>query len=276
MKAYWSDTRPNGQPVQPGTVCWITDLEDGSNPIATYGKDQEEVLRKLANQNANAQLALARKALPRGGPAAPAAPAAPERRQISPDQVMRATQDLENPAKAGEAIATLVEAHTGIDLGRLALQGFAQLAMEWEQENPGFYPHPGNKRLLSSEAARIAGGIPQVTKAHLSQALANLQARGELLEATAAPQNPTDPPSNSFPDESQVQRERPRGTRFATGARSASFQRQVQTPQRNLKYTEEQIRAMSPSKSRQLIESNDPDYAAACEHYFGSPQAQTA
>lgn len=62
MRVYWSDKRWNGQPLQPGTVCLVTDLEDGTNPIYTYGADQQEILDKLARQNANAQLALARKA----------------------------------------------------------------------------------------------------------------------------------------------------------------------------------------------------------------------
>lgn len=268
MKGYWSDTRPNGQPVEAGTFCYITDLEDGSNPIPTYGRTQQEVIDKLAMQNANAQLALTQRK-----PAPPAAPA-PAPRVISPDQVMRATQDLDNPAKSGEAIATLVEAHTGIDLHRLAVANFAQLATQWQQANPDFFPHPGNKRLLTSEAQALAGGnLARVTQAHLDQAHVGLKAQGLLLEPTAAPANDTPPPNTPLPDESQVQQGQRQ--RFATGARSASFQRQSHTPTRNLKYTEEQIRTMPLGKARDLIASGDRDYALACEAYFG-PQAVTA
>lgn len=265
MKGYWSDVRPNGQPVEPGTFCWITDLEDGTHPIPTYGKTQDEVMGKLAAQNANAQIALAARR------SAPAAAQLPEPRVISPDQVMRATQDLENPAKAGEAIATLVESHTGIDLNQLALQNFAQTASQWESAHPDFYPHPGNKRMLTSEAAALAGGnLGKVTHAHLNQAYAALKAQGYLLEVTVDLQGNNGAPS--LPDESQVQRERQR-TRFATGARSSSFQRQSNAHTRTLKYTEEQIRTMPMSQSRELIANGDRDYADACEAYYGSQQA---
>lgn len=261
MKSGWSQTRPNGQPIEAGTFCWITDLEDGTHPIPTYGKTVEEVLQKLADQNANAQLALARRT------AAPVAPP-PAARVISPDQVMRATQDLDNPAKAGEAIATLVEAHTGVDLRQLALDRFAQLALNWQAATPEFFPHPGNKRLLASEAQILAGGeLARVTRAHLDQAYHSLKAQGLLLEATAAPQN-TPPPNPAFPDESQVQREPQR--RFATGARSTSFQRPAPVSTRTPKYTEQQIRSMSTERTRELISSNDPDYQYSCDYWFGT------
>lgn len=268
MRTYWSDTRLNGKPLEPGTLCYVIDAEDGTNPIAVYGTSMEEVLAKVAKQNVNAQGALASRKPPVSAPAAqPVTPA--KARVITPDDVMKATADLANPAKAGEAITTLLESATGIDPRKLALDTFARMAEQWEAETPEFHAHPGNKRLLTQEAVRLAGGkLAAVTKEHLTQALQLLAGQGILMEVPADDQPPT--PSSTFPDESQVQRvERPRGSRFATGARSTNFQTRTGTT-RTLKYTEEQIRAMPLSKSRQLIESNDPDYAAACDHYFGS------
>lgn len=269
MKSGYSETRPNGKAVEPGTLCWIIDLEDGTAPIAIYGKDADEIMGKLALQNAHAQMALVRRAAPPAGnpPAAPA----PGRRVITADEVMKATTDLENPAKAGSAITTLVEAHTGLDLNRLVLDSFAKMAMEWQAEHPEFFVHPGNKRLLAEEAAKYAGGnLGKVTKEHLNVAFRNLQAQGYLMEAPPLDPNNPPPSTDTFPDESQVQRtERPRGTHFATGARSTSFQRPG-APTRTLKYTEEQIRKMPLAESRRLIEINDQDYADACDRYFGS------
>lgn len=264
MKTFWSDTRPSGQPVEPGTVCFITDLEDGSHPIATYGKTQEEVLQKLAAQNANAQMAMAE----RRPPPPPSAPA--PARQLSADQVMLATQNLTNPAKAGEAVATLFEHQTGLNPQKLILQNFGAVADEWEKQHTEFFAHNGNRRLMAAEAARLAGGLGQVTHEHLSQAFVQLRAHGDLFEAPAHDANPS-PSTTTFPDESQVQQaERPR-PRFATGARSTAFR--PQAPARNLKYTEEEIRTMPLSKSRRLLETADKDYAEACEAYYG-PSAQ--
>src|SRR5215472_2597337 len=175
MKAYWSDTRPNGQPVEAGTLCFITDLEDGSHPIPTYGKTQEEVLEKLAMQNANAQIAIARRSTPPGQ--TPAPPTLP--RRIGPDEVMQATADLSNPAKAGEAVATLFESETGINPDRLILQNFGQIAHQWEQDHPDFVAYPGNRRLIAQEAVNLAGSLAHVTAEHLSAAFQQLHQRGD-------------------------------------------------------------------------------------------------
>jgi hypothetical protein len=40
-----------------------------------------------------------------------------------------------------------------------------------------------------------------------------------------------------------------------------------------VKYTEEEIRTMPESKYRRLIETNDQDFAAACEFHFPQQRA---
>ncbi|MGA2087214.1 MAG: hypothetical protein ABSG60_17035 [Terracidiphilus sp.] len=273
MKAYWSETRPNGKPVEPGNVCWIIDLEDGSALNATYGASMEEVLQKLAVQNANAQIALVRRAAAPIQPAAPGTPppAAP-RTSLSADERMQATLDLSNPAKSGEAVIRLVVDQTGVDPRQQAIQIFANLCMAWQAEHPEFYPHAGNKRMLCESAGRKVGGkVGLITKQMLTETFQELQQRGELFEE---PQTLTITPP-VLPGESQVQHvERPRGTRFATGARSSSFSAPQTAQTRTVKYTEEEIRTMPEAKMRRLIEANDPDYAAACEFHF--PQQRTA
>lgn len=186
---------------------------------------------------------------------------------------MVATADLQNPAKAGAAAARLIQDATGIDLQRMAIENFSKMAMEWQEEHPEFYAHPGNKRLLTDQAKAMAGGdLTLITKDTLTRAFQFLRQRGELYDAPAAvptdPNNPT--PPASFPGESPVQRttERPRGT-FSTGARSTSFRASQTSVPKTLKYTAEEIRTMPESKARRLIETNDPDYAEACERFFG-------
>lgn len=283
MNVYWSETRWNGQPLQPGTVCLVTDLEDGTNPIYTYGADQAEILSKLAAQNANAQLALARKAaqpagapgsLPQTPPNGAAPPAAP-RRAITPDQIMQATADLANPAKSAQAVATLMESETGVNPIEMARRAYADLAMAWEAQTPDFYPHPGNRQLVGEKAIRMAGNKPgMVTREILESAFQQLLAGGLLFER-AEPghnppqQDPNNPTLTTFPGESPVQpTERPRGTRFATGARSTSFSAPQTVQTRALKYTEEQIRNMPERERMQVF--NDPEYIRACEAYFSA------
>ena len=260
----------------------MTDLEDGTNPIYTYGADQQEILDKLARQNANAQLALARKAAnppsPNGAAQThPTAPAAAPRRGPSPDEVMQATADLANPAKSGQAVSTLLQHATGIDPVETARRAYATLAMEWEAATPDFYPHPANRQLVGEQAIRLAGNKPgMVTWEILNEAFRQKQAAGVLVERPDEPAAlvPNDQPSSTFPEEIPVQRsERPRGTRFATGARSTSFSAPQTTQTRALKYTEEQIRNM-PEKTRREV-FNDPEYIRACDFYF-SGAAKTA
>jgi hypothetical protein len=270
VKAFWSDTRPNGQPVEAGTVCFITDLEDGTLPIPTYGKSQEEVLEKLALQNAHAQLAIAKKSTRTAPAPAPVPSPAPSKR-LNADQVMQATADLTNPAKAPEAVAALFEHQTGLSPSQIILKNFGDMAERWEENNPDFFAHNGNRRMMAAEAAQLAGGLGKVTEGHMDKAFSNLRDREELFEAPQSDHQP----SQSFPDESQVQRpERPSRPRFGTSARSTGFR--SQTPARTLKYTEMDIRTMPLSKSRALIESGDKDYAECCEYYYGSSAQATA
>jgi len=282
MKAEWTETRPNGQPITPGTFCRRIDLEDGTHPIYVYGATQAEVMEKIEQMNANAQLAL-QAARARTAPARQPAPA-PQRAPISADQVMQATVDLGNPAKAGEAIETLIEARTGLSVSELAVQQFAERGQEWEREHPEFFRHPGNRELVGRHARALAGGSPAATtKEHFTQAFEELSARGMLFEgsnSTPLVENePTPTPNNTvqFPSESQVQRERPRGTRFATGAnglRLGTVSR-VQTG-RTPKYTKEQIETMPFEKQRELNLRNDPDYIFACEYWYNGQGQATA
>lgn len=276
MKAEWTETRPNGKPIDPGSVCRKIDLEDGTNPIYVYGTSQEEVMGKIEQMNANAQIALQRvkTAAPR------AAAPVPARREISPDQVMQATVDLENPAKAGQAIETLLEAQTGLSLSDLATEKFATRAMEWEREHPDFFGHPGNRELVGRHARALAGGSPAATtKEHFTRAFEELQAQGLLFEGPEASGDRNDPPPSqnnpvTFPAETQVQRERPRGTRFATGANSLRFGSGHNVPTgKTPKYTKQQIDTMPLEKSRELNVRNDADYIFACEYWYGRGQA---
>lgn len=269
---YWATERLNGKPLEPGTVCWVTEV-DGQNPIATYGKDADEVIQKLSLNQAHYQAAMARRAA--AAPAAPgtSTPAAPApRKRMTNDEIFQATADAQNPAKAADAMVRLVSDATGIDLKNLPLIEFGKRAKEWQDEHPEFYGHPGNIKLLTNEAFRAANyDWANVSKESLTVAFHKLQALGDLFEEPI--QLPSlepveDPPNNlhTFPGGSLVQRtEMPRGARFATGTRSTNFRASQERQPRTPKYSPEDIRRMPPSKHKELINSNDPDYAAAVE-----------
>jgi hypothetical protein len=263
MRSYWSQTNVKGEQIPAGTFCRVIDLEDGSHPIYVYGKTQDEIFEKIERQNANAQLAMnQRRTAPPDTSPLPA-------RVISADQVMQATADLANPAKSGQAIATLIEHATGLDPTKMARQAYATLAMEWEAETPEFYTHAGNRQLVGNRAIALAGGKPGlVTREMLDAAFQQLRQQGMLFERPAnPPQNNSDPTLTVIPaGDSGSSSERPRGTRFSTGARSTSFSSPQTVQTGAVKYTEEQIRTM-PEKERLRV-MNDPDYIKACDYHF--------
>lgn len=278
----WTETRPNGKPIDAGTYCWVTESDGGTNPIYIYGKSVDEVMQKLERTNAHAQAALLRRTTQQ--PAAPrktvvfdASHPVEVRPRLSADETMRATQDLGNAGKAGSAATALIEDHTGLDFSQLALDNYARVAMAWQAENPDFYPHPANKRLLTITAFGYVGNRPALVKPdHLTQAYEELLSRGELFPhpEDALPNDSTNPPSSTtFPGESQGSArttERPRGAqRHATAARSTSFTGARPAQPKGPKYTAEEIRRMPEAKARELIASNDREYAESCEFHFG-------
>jgi len=270
MKTFWSNTKANGQPLTDGRVCYVVDPEDGTNPQYIYGKDQEEVFEKLALNSVHAQRAIQQaRSAPAATPSAPG-PVAVPRPRLTNDQIAQNTADLNNPAKAGKAIAALFQDATGIDPQKLALQDFAAMSMQWQTAHPEFYPSLGNKRLLVDQAKAHCGGeLSRITPEILTQSFTELSQGGYLAEAPADFQQQTQTPSVHPNENSANGTERPRGAQFATGSRSNAFRAPQTVQTKTIKYTADEIRRMPESKSIALIESNDKDYAEACEFHFG-------
>jgi hypothetical protein len=268
MKMEWSTTRPNGKPVESGTFCRKLDMEDGTNPIYYYGKTEQEVNDKIALNNMHAQRALARRAEVPDTTPSPIAP----RKRMSADETMQATTDLQNPAKAGEAVTRLVQDATGIDLRQMAMDAFKKRADEWVEETPDFYNCKPNRSLLATRLGVLVNGdVSLISKDMMTQCFHQMLAAGDLVEDPGE----AVPNVTAFPDENQVQRvETSRGGRSGTGTRSTNFRAPQSAQTRTtLKYTREQIDRMPISKSEALIRSNDKDYTEACEFYYPSAKA---
>lgn len=270
MRTYWSETRPNGQPIDPGTVCLVSDLEDGTHPQYTYGKDQQEVLDKIALNNMHAQAALQRRTAVAPAVVQPAAT------RMTADERAQAMVERDNPATAGAAMARLIKDDTGVDLEQQAMTNWKNLAENWVAKTPTFYNHPGNRTLLARAAGlRVGGRVGLITEQMLNECFAELQGAGELFEAPEQPATPTN--LETFPGESPVRRvERQRGARFATGMPGTRFNAPQTTQPKTLRYTKEDIERMPIAQSRRLIQAEDKDYAAACDFYFPQTVQATA
>lgn len=273
MKMEWVTVRPNGKPVEPGTFCRVLDMEDGTNPIYYYGKTEQEVNDKIALNNMHAQRALARRAEAPTNGTAPALPSqVTPRRRMTADETMQATADLQNPAKAGEAVTRLVQDATGMDLRKMAMDAFKALAEEWVAEHPEFYDCKPNKTLLARELGILVNGdVAQITKEMMTQTFHRMIDSGDLVDR---PEEAATPNVTPFPEETPVQRvETVRSGRNGTGTRSTNFRAPQNVQTRTLKYTREQIDRMPLAKTEALIRSGDKDYAEACEFYYPSAKA---
>lgn len=273
IRSYWSETRLNGKPVEPGTFYLISEYDD-MNPIATMGGSVDEVLAKSEYARGAAE-AEVRKLRAQGSnrPAAPGSAAPQQRRRMTADEVFQATNDLSLPGKAGDAMVALVEDATGVNLRAQAVKDYGQRAEEWQEEHPEFFAHDGNIDLLTTHARRaVNGDWASVTKELLTHTFQQLKQRGLLFEAPAAPA--TQEPPTTFPGGSPVQRvEYPRGGRPGTGTRSTNFRAPQTMQPRTPKYSDKDIREMPASKKKELIQSNDPDFAAACDRMYATANA---
>lgn len=272
MKMDWVTVRPSGKPVEPGTFCRMLDMEDGTNPIYYYGKTEQEVNDKIALNNMHAQRALARRSEEptNGHVPVPPSPVVP-RRRMDANETMQATVDLGNPAKSAEAITKLVQDATGIDLRKMAMDGFKALANVWIEEHPDFYNCKPNRTLLATQLGKMVNGdVSLITKEMMTQTFHQMLDAGDLFDQP----DEAAPNVRPFPEEMPVQRvETTRSGRNGTGTRSTNFRAPQTAQTRTLKYTREQIDRMPLPKSKALIDSGDKDYAEACEFYYPSAKA---
>lgn len=270
MKMDWVTTRPNGEPLRPGTFCRALDMEDGTNPIYYYGKTEQEVNDKIALNNMHAQRALARRAEAPPQIVTPPTPIAP-RKRMTADEIMQATTDLQNPAKAGEAVTRLIQDETGRDFKKEAMDAFKTRADEWVRDTPDFYNCKPNRSLLATQLGRMVNGdVALISKEMMTQCFHQMLEAGDLVEDPGA----GEPNVTTLPDENQVHRVEtiPVG-RAGTGTRSTGFRTPQTVQTRTLKYTREQIDRMSMAKTEALIRSGDKDYADACEFYYPAAKA---
>jgi hypothetical protein len=253
--------------------CLVMDPEDGTHPIRTYGWTVEEVLDKVAKTAETAQQVINRQrsvqAQPSSTPRTAAQPARPALQPLTADQQMQATADLSNPAKAPEAIKTLLRG-AGVDVDGIKLREDARqagaVAQEWERQHPDFPSDERNQRMLMDKALLLAGGkLSQITAAVLDQAFQELLGYGMFFE----PANHEPTPQPNAPDGNPAPVVRPRG---ATSVRSNALRATTPVARQQPKYTRAEIDAMN---SKQLADKikYEPGFLDWYNREFSAPTA---
>ncbi len=282
MVAYWLN---QGNKITEGKYAGrygrVVDLEDGTNPITTYGATQDEVMGKIERTMMHTQRELGQvrrqAAQPPAAPPAAPKPASSASPRLTPEQTMQATADLRDPARAGSAVARLLESATGVDLQKIVLQNFAAICEQWETRHPEFFRHTANQRLLTDNALlRTRGQLKDITVEVLDAAYADLVAGGNLVtrEELADPQEPETLAAS--PQQTAAPRADTRPpSRFATVHRSSRLGG-TQTVTWSPKYSKEQIDRMPMAKQDRLLRDNDKDYVESVNYWYSSGRRATA
>lgn len=279
MIAYWVTGKKGAEqrseqakPLDDGRFCRVTDLEDGTFPVRTYGRTVDEVFTKIEKTSMHRGLVIAG-VKPGQAPAPPKPPAPSRRLSLTADEQMRATKDLENPATAPGAIVKLFENATGIDTEQMAAKDFEARALAWSTSHPELKDVPYNKKLIFDNAVSRVGNVRLITAEVLERCYQELKAGGYLLTEDNLPGNNSPQALPVLPDDNPASRTRQTDPAFATSHRLNRTSSQ-QVPQWQPKYTREQIDRMPLRDSERLWRTGDKDWIDANSHWYPPRQAR--
>jgi hypothetical protein len=266
MSRRWSDTDANGHKLTDGRVCLVIESDDPNlPPIYTYGKDKDEVLEKLAHTTETAQATIQRL---RSAPKTPATP----RRGITADERARATVDLANPAKSGEALKTLLRGE-GVDVDAQRFneetKRMSSVALEWERAHPAkIWKDPRNQRLLIDAAILRCRFRETLAPESLDAAYEYLLEHQMLFEVPDEPATPVVHPDGSPDSRTPV--------RMATTYRGTALRGTAPAVVKpKPKYTRAEIDAMNTKVYRDKLE-NEPGFAELVNEYHATPVKRSA
>lgn len=223
---FWDDKDGSGNKLTDGRICLVIKSEENPDmpEMRTYGKDREEVLDKVAKIAETAQGQIHRMRKTPASPVPPRPSAAAVTPQPGNGDLVTAVADLSNPAKAGQAIKTLLKTvgtDLDVDQRAKALRAVADMMEKWERDTPDYPKDPRNDRILMKMAAHIAGGAHRITREHVDAAFQEAQQSEMLHEPKSSV------PSSGQPDTGADSRTvQPRGSEDSrTGREATSYQR---------------------------------------------------
>ena len=255
MARFWDNKEVPGKGTK---YCLVIDAEDGTNPIRTHGWSQDEVLDKMAKNVEVGQGIInrmrttprpERNALPEAkAPAVQLSVAKP-----TPEEMIQASIDITNPARATNAVKTMLK-DAGIDVDQQNLNRKAdqavRVATEWERSTPAYPKDPRNDRILMDRALILANGdLGKITAEILTQAFEDCEARGTLFEPERETvNNPTDAARNRDSDTVV----RPRGV-TASSYRRNDLRATTPVTSRTPKYTRAEIDRMNTKEFKEKV-----------------------
>lgn len=249
----------------------ITDDQGRVPPVTVYGT-KDQIITKLSDSKINGDRRIAEL---KGS-------------NLTAGDRMQIVTDLQNPAKAPEAITKVVESIVGPATefqrdrseDRLEREKAAavQAAKTFAESTPGWFPSEHNKRTLTEYMKRL--GLSHSQTAHYTKAFNELTAakllqlppdtedgeiEGETQTPSPAPKAERTAPAPATPPQTPA--------RYSTGVRSSDISGVQSRPVNRLKYTREQIANMSTKMYREKM--SDPEFVRAVE-FYNQPRSRRA
>ena len=269
----------DGQPDDNGDLIAVIETADGKRISTFKAKTENELLHQVLTSQVNASREIARLRKPDSA----RAPLKVEPKTLTPEDRLRLSTEMSDPARVVEAVEEIVTARQGIAPNKLGAEFarrsdeeqdafYAAEAQAFREANPDFYPVPQNRDALFEELK--ANGW-DLTRNNLAMVFDALRERGDLIpwptdqrvsepqhEPTAQPvyidsRNGNTPNGQPAPTASSP---RPR-TIATTGLRSAdaSATAPPPPPKKQQKYTRADIEMMSRADYNRLLQT-DPDF----------------
>lgn len=277
MSRTWEKNRTDGR------MCLVIDPEDGTQPMRVYGKDEGEIIDKMANTVEHSTRHIAALKTQPAAPARAATPPPAPRKSLSADERMTLTADLQNPGKAPAALKGLLNDVTGGAVDQMeadaterrrqnAIDRFAALATNWVLKHPEFpRQHPANKKMLA-DACALRVGLENVTEDVLQSVFLELLEGNHLVQDAdidSQEQNPAvQPEENPAP--------RTARSTQATMVRRSNLRATPPAPAPTQpRYTREQVDSMTAEQLLQKINS-EQGFADIVAGYASAPRKATA
>lgn len=261
MKTSWAN---EGEPNNEGEYVATIDLENGKPPQVFKGKTHLEVANKLLDAQAHASQRIDElKGNRKFDEAAPKKEV--KSRVLSADERFKISQDLQDPAKAPEAVRTVVEAAVGTDLASVAerLQGddeeteaqrIESECIKFAKATPEFFQCRHNAQTIV-EWLTVKG--KPITQNNCAIAFEHLNAIGLMVQRPTA--EPTPQADKSELPEPTVTT-RPRAAISSTGIRSGDSGPTPAPRTPAPKYTLEELERMPESVYRAKL-TGEPGFA---------------
>lgn len=273
MAKTWEELAPkNGMPQWKLSVTG----SDPGDPVSVFRGTKDQIADALADSQDNANRRIADLKRNNGAAGNPPAPR-PTPKPLTAADRMTTVAELNDPATVDRAVTRIIESQVGpmenlrqasenapADREERNTRAAIEAATQFAEETPEWFPSEHNKTTLVRYMR--SQGMSPINRVHYSQAF------DELTAAKLLQQKPEETDDETQQSEPQPERNAPAPappkapTRISSGVRPSQMGGEPPRPTNRMKYSREQIDAMSAATYKRLMQT-DPDLTRCVEFW---------